>query len=184
MKATQVLMDEHRVIMRVLIAMEKAATRLGSSEPVPHEYFIETADFIKGFADGCHHRKEEGVLFPAMVRSGLPSDAGPIAVMLAEHEEGRRLTRLMRQAAEQVGSGKADAKAEIVSNALGYTKLLRQHIQKEDFILFPMADKVIPVDQQSQVNDDFDKIEQEEIGEGIHEKYLALAQRLEIGSAQ
>jgi hemerythrin-like domain-containing protein len=184
MKATQVLIDEHRVIMRVLVALEKAATRLEGGESVPNRYFIETAEFIKGFADGCHHRKEEGVLFPAMVRSGLPADTGPIAVMLAEHEEGRRLTRLMRQAAEQVENGESSAKAEIVSNAFGYIKLLRQHIQKEDFILFPMADKIIPVDQQSQVNDDFDRIEKEEMGEGLHEKYLALAERLEAESQQ
>src|SRR5512135_730494 len=99
MQATDILSEEHKVIIRVLTALEKAASRLEAGEAVEPGFFIESADFIKGFADGCHHKKEEGVLFPAMIEAGLPREAGPVAVMLAEHEEGRRLTRGMRQAA-------------------------------------------------------------------------------------
>ena len=179
MQATEILMEEHQVIMRVLAALEKSARRLEAGEPVQAAFFVESADFIKGFADGCHHKKEEGVLFPAMIEAGLPKDAGPVAVMLAEHEEGRRLTRGMRQAAEKLAQGEQAARQEITSNAMGYVHLLRQHIQKENYILFPMADKIIPPDRQPQVNADFDRIEHEETGEGVHEKYLALAERLE-----
>ena len=67
----------------------------------------------------------------------------------------------------------------MVRNALGYTALLRQHIQKEDVVLFPMADRIIPIEQHDQVNAAFDHIEHEETGEGVHEKYLALAEELE-----
>jgi hemerythrin-like domain-containing protein len=179
MKATDILMEEHRVILRVIAALDTSANRLNTGGPVQPTFFIEAAEFIKGFADGCHHRKEEGVLFPAMVMAGLPADSGPIAVMLAEHEEGRHFTRTMRQAAERVANGETDAKTDIVTNALGYIKLLRQHIQKEDFILFPMAGKIIPPEKQAQVNSDFERIDQE-IGEGEHRKYLALAERLEL----
>jgi hemerythrin-like domain-containing protein len=57
--------------------------------------------------------------------------------------------------------------------------LLRQHIYKEDNILFPMADRVIPLEKQEKVAEDFERIEHEETGEGVHEKYLALAEVLE-----
>jgi hemerythrin-like domain-containing protein len=62
---------------------------------------------------------------------------------------------------------------------LGYTKLLRQHIYKEDNILFPMADKVIPTDQQQQITEAFKLLEHDETGDDVHEKYLGLAVRLE-----
>ena len=75
------------------------------------------------------------------------------------------------------------ARAEVVNNARGYAALLRQHIQKENGILFPMADQVIPVAQQDQVADDFERVEHEETGEGVHEKYLALAEALEREAA-
>jgi len=102
MKATEILMEEHRVIEGVLTSLETAAKRLSTGQAVAAGIFLKAADFIKGFADGCHHRKEEGVLFPALVANGMPKDSGPVAVMLAEHEEGRRLTRAMREGAERM----------------------------------------------------------------------------------
>lgn len=178
MKATEILMEEHRVIERVLTALERAATRLSNGQEVYLRFFTGTTVFIKNFADGCHHQKEEGILFPAMIENGLSKDTGPIAVMLAEHEEGRRLTQKMRQALERLQTTDA-SRSELVQNALSYVKLLRQHIYKEDNILFPMADKVIPVDQQQQILDAFMLVERDETGESVHEKYLGLAERLE-----
>ncbi|OQA41761.1 MAG: iron-sulfur cluster repair di-iron protein [Chloroflexi bacterium ADurb.Bin325] len=179
MKATEVLMEEHRVIERVLASLEKAAGDLNEGREVRPGFFIETTDFIKGFADGCHHVKEENVLFEAIVQAGLPREAGPVGVMLSEHEQGRAYTRGMREAAQRLADGDFLARGDVVRNALGYVGLLRQHIQKEDGILFPMADQVIPAAQQDAVWDGFERVEHEETGEGVHEKYLALAEKLE-----
>ena len=183
MKATDILSSEHRVIERVIATLEIAADRLEAGQPVRVEFFLDAADFIKGFADGCHHLKEEGVLFPAMTASGLPQQGGPVAVMLMEHEQGRMFTRGMRAAAERLQSGESAATAEVLANARGYAALLRQHIQKEDGVLFPMADQVIPATKQAQVAEDFERIEHEETGAGVHEKYLALAEALEQEAA-
>jgi hemerythrin-like domain-containing protein/NAD-dependent dihydropyrimidine dehydrogenase PreA subunit len=179
MQATKILMEEHRVIERVLTSLDTAANRLDRGEAVRPGFFLDAADFVKGFADGCHHKKEEGVLFEAMVDSGLPRQAGPIAVMLAEHEQGRAYTRNMRGAAQKLEAGDQAARAQVVENARGYVTLLRQHIGKEDQVLFPMADHVIPLSKQDQVAEDFERVEHEETGEGVHEKYLALAGALE-----
>ena len=78
MKATDELMSEHRVIERVIAGLEKAASRLEQDQAVRPELFIEPADFIKGFADGCHHRKEEGVLFQRWSLRGAGRRPGPI----------------------------------------------------------------------------------------------------------
>jgi hemerythrin-like domain-containing protein len=179
MKATEILMQEHRVIERVLAALEAGAGRLERGQVVRPGFFLDAADFVKGFADGCHHKKEEGVLFTAMTASGLPAENGPVGVMLAEHEQGRAYTRAMRQAAARWESGDTAARADVVRNACGYVALLRQHIAKEDGVLFPLADRVIPLPAQDQVAEGFEHVEHEETGEGVHEKYLALADVLE-----
>jgi hemerythrin-like domain-containing protein len=163
----------------VIASLEQAAGRLAAGEDVRPGFFIDAAGFIKGFADGCHHVKEEGVLFPTMAAYGMPTQTGPIAVMLGEHEQGRAFTRGMRAAAEQLAAGDASAKAAVIANAKGYAELLRQHILKEDGILFPMANEVIPAAQYDVVMDGFERVEHEETGEGVHEKYLALAAALE-----
>lgn len=178
MEATRILMDEHRVIERVIAVLEKAAHRLEANEVVRPGLFIEATDFIRGFADGCHHRKEEGVLFQTLTRHGVPVEGGPIGVMLAEHEQGRHFTRNLRQAAEQLEAGDQTARQDVILNARGYAALLRQHIMKEDNVLFPLADRILPPEEQMRVVEGFDHVEHEETGAGIHEKYLTLADRL------
>jgi hemerythrin-like domain-containing protein len=178
MKATEILMQEHDVIIRVLAALETetAKARAGKSTP---EFFLDAADFIKGFADGCHHAKEEGVLFKYMEAAGIPAQNGPIAVMLADHEQGRLFTRQMRAAALRWQTGDAAAVGEVVENASGYIQLLRGHIFKENNILFPMADRAIPAGKHAEIDEAFEHVEHEETGAGVHEKYLALAEKLE-----
>src|SRR5512146_1096008 len=179
MKATDILSSEHRVIERVIASLDTGADRVEEGQTVRPGFFILAADFIKGFADGCHHRKEEGVLFTALAEHGMPVQNGPVGVMLSEHEQGRVFTRGLRAAAQAWEGGDAGAKADVIANARGYAHLLRQHIYKEDHVLFPAADRFIPVDQQEAVLEGFEHVEHEETGEGIHEKYLALAEKLE-----
>ena len=179
MEATQILMSEHRVIERVLTAMEKAVEALGTGRDIKPEFFLVAADFIKGFADGCHHAKEEKVLFEAMVKAGVPKAGGPVGMMLLEHEQGRAFVRAMRAGVEKWQSGDHEGRTEVIKAANGYIDLLRAHIYKEDKILFPLADDAILWEEQEQIAKDFDRIEHEETGEGVHEKYLALAEKLE-----
>jgi hemerythrin-like domain-containing protein len=178
MKATEILMGEHRVIEGVLDTLQTAAQSARDGAPVRPAFFIDAADFIRGFADGCHHHKEEGVLFKMMADNGFPTQGGPIGMMLQEHELGRQYTRAMRAAAEKWARGDESARQQVVENALGYVALLRQHILKEDNILFPMADRAIPTAKHADVFTGFEQVEHEETGDGVHEKYLALAERL------
>jgi hemerythrin-like domain-containing protein len=179
MKATEILMEEHVVIERVLTALETALQRLEGGKTIRPGFFIESADFFKGFADGCHHKKEEDVLFPALTAHGLPKQGGPVQVMLTEHVQGRRFVAQMREAAQRWEAGEQPARQHVVSAATKYVELLRNHIFKENNVLFPMADQIVPPAEQHQITQDFERVEHEETGEGIHEKYLALTEKLE-----
>lgn len=179
MKATEILMQEHRVIERVLDALDVAVGRVEHGGDIHPSFFLDATDFIRGFADGCHHQKEEGVLFKTMAAAGIPEGTGPLAVMLAEHEQARAYTRGLREAAQRLQAGDQRALAEVIRNTRGYVRLLREHILKEDAVLFPMANSVIPAREHANVLAEFGRIEHEETGEGVHQKYLALAGQLE-----
>jgi hemerythrin-like domain-containing protein len=174
-KPTQILSDEHRVIERVLGAVEKLAKGpVGALEP-----WKQALEFIRGFADQCHHFKEEKVLFPAMEAHGIPSEGGPVGMMLMEHEEGRSYVRAMFAAISLIEAKNEAAKESLLSSAQAYCRLLREHIQKEDDVLFRMADEVIAADEQKKLLADFAQYEAEEMGGGVHEKYLKIAKELE-----
>lgn len=178
MKATEILLQEHHLIEGVLDSLEQGAQKLASGADLPADFFVEAVEFLRGFADHAHHRKEEGVLFKAMARHGFQEDAGPLAVMLAEHDEARRYTRALVETAERLQRGDESAREEVIMNALGYVRLLRQHIMKESNILFRMADQVIPQSEHAEIEAGFARVEREEIGPGAHEKYAALAHKL------
>jgi len=175
-KPTEILSDEHRVIERVLDALQ----RLTAVPVNPSlEQWRKALEFFRHFADQCHHFKEEKVLFPALEEHGIPREGGPIGMMLAEHEEGRGHVRSMIDAVEQVAQGNGAASTTLLDHARAYLTLLREHIQKEDDILFRMADEVIPEDEQRRILKDFENHEAEEMGAGAHEKYLGIARELE-----
>ena len=88
-KAIEVLMGEHRLIEQVLGSLETYALEIVADAPPRREVIGEYAAFFGGFADACHHGKEEDILFQRMVERGLPREVGPLAVMYHEHELGR-----------------------------------------------------------------------------------------------
>ena len=88
---TDILRDEHRVILGALSTLELAAERLAGGKPPPAGWWQQMLGWLRAFADRNHHAKEETSLFPAMVKAGVPAGAGPIAVMLEEHVQGRAL---------------------------------------------------------------------------------------------
>ena len=179
MKATDVLMQEHRLIERVLDALETATDHLESAHDVRPGFFVDAAGFMAGFADGCHHRKEEGVLFGAMLESGVPGDGGVIDMMLDEHERGRAFTRAMRDGAVRLEGGDPAARDQVVRNARGYVALLRDHIAKEDEMLFPMAEEHLSPQRQDAVMIAYAKAEGEDAGPEAQAAFAALAARLE-----
>lgn len=174
MQATQVLREEHEGILTMLAIVEKAAWRLRDGKSVPNDLMVNAADFFSGFADKCHHGKEEGRLFPKLVEHGIPDESGPVGVMKAEHVRGREFIRAMRTAAEQYMHGNKEVISALVANTLGYVQLLRQHINKENQILFALADQRIPEAEQRELAQFYAEFEAQVMGAGVHERYHAM----------
>ena len=131
--------------------------------------------FFRDFADKCHHGKEENSLFPRLEASGIPREGGPIGVMLVEHELGRGYIKAMNEALNNLES--EEARVAFVDNALSYIALLRDHIFKEDNVLFDMARAVLSEEDDRRLLEEFKEIELEKLGPGVHEE---LARSLDV----
>ncbi len=141
---TQALVNEHRLILRMIGLLEQNAPLTVEGRYRNWQFYLDGVDFIRNYADKFHHAKEENILFEAMIKNGMPRDNSPVAAMLMEHDQGRAYVRAMETAAREAQHGKAGRERVIAENALAYAQLLREHISKEDTILYPLAERVIP----------------------------------------
>jgi hemerythrin-like domain-containing protein len=142
--ATKMLRDEHVLILRVVDALEETFGPPGSAiDAAGYDVIEQCASFFRLYADACHHGKEEDLLFPELQERGLPRDDGPIAVMLEEHRRGRAFVERMVAAVAGARSGQEAAQRELRIAADGYIDLIRGHIDKEDNVLFNMADAMV-----------------------------------------
>lgn len=177
-KAIEILMDEHRAIERVLGALDTYARQVRSGLPLERRQVARFASFFSEVADARHHGKEEDILFRAMIENGFPRDGGPIAVMLAEHVQGRQYVGVLRS----VGAGTdsvSEADRSAFSAACGtYVPLLIQHIQKEDQILYPMAENVITGAQFAALTEEFERFELRLAGADLIVPFQRLAETL------
>jgi hemerythrin-like domain-containing protein len=165
--ATAGLRHEHEVILRALDVLERLGDRLAAGEPVRDGTLGELVQLFQTFADRCHHGKEEDQLFPAMREKGM---GGTLAVFLEEHEEGRGYVRTL-------ASGASDA--ERLAAARRYVGMLRDHIQRENEVLFPMADELFTAEEHGALARAYEDVELRVMGPGVHEGLLATLARLE-----
>lgn len=170
--AIEVLRDEHDAILIALSILDKMVeqAKSGTLPPADAASFVS---FLREFADKCHHGKEEGLLFPAMIAAGLPADGGPVSVMLQEHEQGRALVAAMNTASQPPFDATAFANA-----ATAYAAHLRAHIAKENNVLFQMAENVLSPETLSALNKGFEEHEEQVIGHGRHEELHAMLKEL------
>lgn len=176
--ATAVLRSEHDAILQMLEATEEAVRLLYRGEGVDPETLAGLLEFFRLFADRCHHGKEEDLLFPALEKKGLPRAGGPIGVMLDEHEQGRSLLRELGEAGQAYAQGASEAGRRWAEAARAYVTLLRQHIHKENNVLFLVAENLLSDAEQQQLARAFEKVEEERMGAGTHERLHALMDRL------
>ncbi len=148
------LVADHRKVETGLRALERELVKAKDTGTIDVERVREVCAFSQSFVDRCHHGKEEGCLFPCLESRGLPRDGGPIAVMLEEHESGRRLVARISEGLDAYASGKADV-SSLIEAGQEYHDLLTQHIMKEEAILFPLGARLMDVSDDSETAECF-----------------------------
>lgn len=178
MKPTTVLMDEHRVIEQVLDCLAAMVKQCEADQRLDGESAEAALDFFREYADGCHHAKEEDLLFPLLETSGLPRQGGPTGVMMHEHEQGRACVRGMNAEIASAAQGDTQAINRFTQFANDFIELLRQHIDKEDHCLFPIAEQALSAEDQKALEASFDQVEERFAATQHQEKYILIADEL------
>jgi hemerythrin-like domain-containing protein len=178
---TQILVEEHQLILRMIALVEKNTALLASGKFRNWTFYLDAVDFIRNYADRFHHAKEEDVLFIELIKNGMPEKQSPIEAMLMEHDQGRAHVRAMEEAAQKALAGETGQAALIADHAKGYASLLRSHIEKEDTILYPLSERVLPENVRPRMLTAYEQAESRM--PGLKEKYLQLIESYEIQHA-
>jgi hemerythrin-like domain-containing protein len=171
---SQDLIHEHKAILVALNVIEKMWGNVqNNNKQTDYKDIEDIIGFLKIFADKCHHGKEEDFLFPALEKVGIKNENGPIGVMLAQHKQGRELIKQMQESIVN----KIINRNAFVDAASSYVNLLRNHIEKEDSLLFPLIDTKLSASKQKELLNNFENLEKDVIGEGKHEELHALLEK-------
>lgn len=177
-KLTEEQKKEHRVIEHALDILERVCERFENDEDVDPKIIEKTIDFLRTFADKCHHGKEQDLLFIALEMEGMSRVNSPIGILRREHDIARRFIWNMDRALGDYKKGDETAKKDILQSAQAYNKLLNQHIDKEDDLLYPIAEKKLSDERKRELLKAYERFEKEVTGKGLHEKYHTMIENL------
>jgi hemerythrin-like domain-containing protein len=181
MQAIDELHHEHEAIGRVLTLLERQLECHQRNGGLNANVLRGSLEFLRGFADRCHHGKEEAALFPALATKNPVLESGPVKVLTSEHDAGRHLLRELEEAIPGVDAGQPAAEAKASRAIELYTRMLRKHIEKEEGIVFVLAQSLLTEAEAEDLARRFEAVEAE-MGPDAHRRFGALIDRLEAES--
>ncbi len=176
-KATEVLEEEHRVIQDMAASLAIVGDQIEQGKFVPNKTLRILGQFLEVFVEQCHHRKEETYLFSMLEKKGVPASGCPLAVLNHEHAKLRALVSQYTDAVEVYITTEGAARASLIATIHSLLELLPGHIWKENYLLFPLAEKVLTPEEHESLLAQFEQVESE-LGPGIHHGFERLADNL------
>ncbi len=178
MRPTEILTEEHNYVKVILRVLDVMCVKLKAGEKVEPGHIEGAVDFIKNFADRAHHMKEEDLLFPAMEAAGVSKEESLVDAITTEHDLGRGCVRGLTDALSLYSMGDNGAGLVIAENAAKYVKLIKDHIAREEDIVFPLADRHLCDDTQRELTAKFHKIDKDVIGEARRQGFMEILSTL------
>ncbi len=173
------LMNDHETIERVFAAVEKAFAAPGGPSP---GMVANLREYLVGYVDRCHNQKEERALFPLLARLGVPTEGGPVAVMLMEHRRAKELVEAIDASAGAFLAGDKARLLDLQEAFEAYAELCKGHFWKENDILYPLAARLVGEEDARGILAGILAVEAE-LGPDTHARSARLAEEIVRGGA-
>ncbi len=183
MDPIEILRNEHGLIRRFVDLLSVAVARLEVDDPPPRSFFDNGIEFVRGFSDGFHHKKEELVMFVQLAQKKNGAIDGQIEALRYQHDQGRSFIGAIAGALESYEEGDPSDTAVVRENAAAFASLLKHHIHTEDHIFFPMSQEAMTPHELEVLGEKFEKV-QEVHGADTFERYHKLVVDLDAMLAE
>jgi hemerythrin-like domain-containing protein len=176
MKPIDPMMDEHRVIERMIGIMRRKSAHVREASLVDATFIDGVVDFFGTYTDRTHHGKEEGIFFRGLAGKPLtPDDRQMMQGLIQGHRYARRTVAELEAAGQAYRKGKYAALEAIVEQLTSLIDFYPGHIRVEDETFFPHSlGYLTPEEQQDMLAEfwEWDRMM-------IHEKYRSIIEDLE-----
>jgi hemerythrin-like domain-containing protein len=170
MDPIEILRNEHGLIRQFVDLLSTAVGRLEVDKPPPRAFFDNGIEFVRGFSDGFHHKKEELVMFVQLAQQKNGAIDGQIEALRYQHDQGRGFIAAIDGALDEYEQGDSRAQSLVRENAASFASLLKHHIHIEDHIFFPMCREEMTDEELRVLGGKFAKV-QEVHGADTFERY-------------
>jgi hemerythrin-like domain-containing protein len=180
MNGIDLLVEEHKNIVRMLRVVRNASYQVMQGEEICYEDFEKMIAFIRKYADAHHHDKEEKFLFKEMVEHlGRMGNNLVTHGMLVEHDWGRLFVKELEDALERVKNGDDESRLDVIANAVGYANHLARHIGKENEVVYTFAAKSLSSDVLAHIDEQTVQYEKAAEENGVQVHYLEILEEME-----
>ena len=170
------LMMEHRLIERMIAVFQKELNKIKEKLDADLGFVDDVADFIRTYADKCHHGKEEFILFKELENKPLSDELRQICnELVEEHKMARETTGKIVSAKEKYLQGDFKALNDLIKYGEELIRFYPEHIVKEDKHFFIPIMKHFTQEEQDQMLEEFNRFDQRM----IHDKYRGIVEELE-----
>jgi hemerythrin-like domain-containing protein len=183
MDPIEILRNEHGLIRRFVDLLSVAVTRLEVDDPPPRAFFDNGIEFVRGFSDGFHHKKEELVMFVQLAQKKNGAIDGQIEALRYQHDQGRGFIAAIAGSLDGYSDGDPNDTSVVRENAAAFASLLKHHIHTEDHIFFPMSREAMTPEELEVLGKKFEKV-QEVHGADTFERYHKLVVDLDLMLAE
>ena len=177
-RATDSLEQEHRTIEKILRVTGMLVDELAENRDIDGDILRDLCQFLRVYGHQCHHGKEESYLFPMLERHGVPEEGCPLGALRHEHERSRVLTQELVKASAEYAANRHDGSSALSEVLRNIAQFYPAHIWKEEYLLFPMARKVLSEEDDQRLLKEFKSVESD-IYSYAHESYEQLATELD-----
>jgi hemerythrin-like domain-containing protein len=137
MKATALLLEDHKEIRRVAEILEEIARRAKHGQASEAQDVKTLLAFLESFGDRFHQEREESFLFPSLLRDRGQKNYSKLRRLSFEHERQRYLIQGLRESTLTTNA------RDLVFCATRLAEVLREHLAEEESALFPLADSTL-----------------------------------------
>jgi hemerythrin-like domain-containing protein len=178
MKPIGPLMHEHRLIERMIRVVRVKLEETERTGSLDVGLIDMAVDFIRTYADRCHHGKEEDILFRELAKKQMTDEHKRIMEeLVSEHAHARSVVAGLVTATGRYARGDAGSLDEAIACLKELVEFYPVHILKEDKqFFFPLLDYFSQEEQDRMLQEfwEFDR-------KLIHEKYRSLVEHAEGG---